>query len=61
MADAVVNPGAVFGFSPNPESARLKEYAGALDWTSPRAVATARQTRREYHDSMAELYRLPEE
>lgn len=60
LEDAVVNADAVFGFSPNPESIRLKDYAGALDWTSPEEVAQARQARREYHESMRELYRIIE-
>ena len=56
MADVIVNPDAVFGFSPSPESTRLKHYADALDWTDPQEVAKARQTRRAYHESMQELY-----
>ena len=61
MADILINPDAVFGFSPSPESTRLKEYADALDWTSPKAVAEARQQRKEYHESMKELYRMIED
>ena len=61
MADIVVNPDAVFGFSPSPDSARLKDYADALDWTDPEQVARARENRRAYHESMSELYRMIED
>ena len=61
MADAAVNPDAVFGFSPSPASTRLKDYADALDWTDPEAVSQARETRRAYHESMTELYRMIED
>lgn len=60
MKDIVVNPDAVFGFSPSPDSARLKDYVDALDWTNPEQVAQARETRRAYHESMSELYRMIE-
>ena len=57
MRDIVVNPKAVYGFSPSTaEGSTLKDYADALDWTNPEQVAAARQQRREYHDSMRELY-----
>lgn len=61
MQDIVENPDAVYGFSPSPDSPRLKEYADALDWTDPEQVASARALRLEYHESMSELYRLTEE
>lgn len=61
MKDIVVNPEAVFGFSPSPDSTRLKDYVDALDWTSPEQVAQARDTRRAYHESMSELYRMIED
>jgi len=61
MKDIIVNPDAVYGFSPNPESTRLKSYADALDWTDPKQVADARALRQAYHDSMSELYRMIEE
>ncbi len=60
LADAIVNPDAVYGFSPNPESKRLKEYVNALDWTDPVAVADAKKSREEYHKKNEELYRLIE-
>ena len=61
MKDIVANPAAVFGFSPSPDSTRLKEYADAIDWTDPQQVAQARETRRAYHESMAALYRMIED
>ncbi len=60
LVDAIVNPDAVYGFSPNPESTRLKEYADALDWTDPVAVADAKKNREEYHQKNEEIYRLIE-
>ena len=56
MKDIVEDPNAVFGFSPSPESSRLKDYADAIDWTDPEQVAQAREARRAYHESMSELY-----
>lgn len=61
MRDIVENPAAVYGFSPNPDSARLGSYADALDWTDPDQVAEARAQRQAYHDSLSELYRMIEE
>ena len=61
MKDIVVNPDAVYGFSPSPDSTRLGEYADALDWTDPDQVAEARVQRQAYHDSMSELYRMIED
>ena len=60
MADVIVDPDAVYGFSPNPESARLGEYA-AYDWSDPELVETARQNRMEYHDSLFSLYDIMRE
>ena len=51
MKDIVVNPDAVYGFSPDPESSRLGTYA-EYDWTDPVFVAESQKTRREYHASM---------
>lgn len=61
MKDIVENPDAVYGFSPSPDSTRLKEYADAIDWTDPEQVAEARAQRQAYHDSMSELYRMIED
>lgn len=61
MADILVNPQAVYGFSPDPASARLGTYAD-YDWTDPVLVAKAREERKAYHDSMESmtdiLYRM---
>ncbi len=61
MADIVENPAAVYGFSPNPESARLGAFADAIDWTDQTQVAEARAERLAYHESMSELYRMIED
>lgn len=61
MKDIVVNPDAVYGFSPSPDSTRLKDYVNAIDWTDPEQVAQARALRQAYHDSMSELYRMIED
>ena len=55
MMDAVENPEAVYGFSPNPESERLGAFA-EYDWTDPQIAEKARQTRIEYHESFQSLY-----
>ena len=64
MKDIVENPKAVYGFSPNPDSDRLKEYAD-YDWTDPKLVAQAKETRKAYHDSMESmtdiLYKMRDE
>ena len=61
MADIIENAGAVYGFSPDPASPRLGNYA-EYDWTDPAFVATAREERRAYHESMESmmdiLYRM---
>ena len=61
MADIIVNPEAVYGFSPDPASTRLGSYSG-YDWTDPVFVAKAREERRAYHESMDSmmdiLYRM---
>ena len=61
MKDIIVNPDAVYGFSPNPDSTRLGEYADEIDWTDPKQVAEAREQRKEYLDSMSGLYRMIED
>ena len=59
MRDIVVNPDAVYGFSPSAaEDSTLKDYADAIDWTSPLPVAQAREQRRAYHESLQELYAM---
>ena len=57
MRDIVVNPEAVYGFSPSTaEESTLKQYADAIDWTDPDQVAEAREQRRVYHEGLQELY-----
>ena len=64
MADIIENDEAVYGFSPDPESQRLGNYA-EYDWTDPEFVAYAQEERRAYHESMDTmmdiLYRMREE
>ena len=55
MRDVVVNPDAVYGFSPNPESTRLGVYA-SYDWTDPEFVAQAKAEREAYHQSLYTMY-----
>lgn len=57
MEDIIENPDAVYGFSPNPESSRLGQYAD-YDWTDPEVVEKGRQDRMAYHESIDELYTL---
>lgn len=59
--DIVVNPEAVYGYSPSPDSVRLKQYVDAIDWTDVDAVAAGRKEREEYHESMSALYRMIED
>lgn len=54
-ADIIVNPDAVYGYSPNPDSGSLKEFA-SYDWTDPEFVAAAKETREAYHASFQEMY-----
>ena len=58
--DIFVNPDAIYGYSPNPDSVRLGAYA-SYDWTDAAAVAKGRKQREEYHVSISELYRMIEE
>ncbi len=45
-ADIVVNPNAVYGYSPDPDSPRLGVYA-QYDWSDKAFVAKMRQEREE--------------
>lgn len=49
--DIIVNPEAVYGYSPNPESVRLGVYA-KYDWSDEKLVADNKATREEYHQSI---------
>ena len=55
MKDVIENPDAVYGFSPNPDSTRLGQYA-EYDWTDPEFVAEAQAERKAYHESLDSLY-----
>ena len=57
MEDIVVNPDAIYGFSPDPNSKRLGEYA-SYDWTDPEVVEKARQDRIKYLASFDEQYEI---
>lgn len=57
MEDIVVNPNAIYGFSPDPNSKRLGEYA-SYDWSDPMVVEKARQDRIKYLASFDEQYEL---
>lgn len=56
--DIVVNPDAVYGYSPDPDSTRLGEFADAIDWTDETQVAAAREQRAEYLAKNEELYQM---
>ena len=59
-ADIIRNPKAVYGYSPSPDSVRLREYVDEIDWTNPEQVEAARQERIKYHESLKEIYTLIE-
>ena len=54
-ADIVENPDAVYGYSPSPESTRLKDYVD-YDWTDEKVVNEMKEQREAYHESIQELY-----
>ena len=54
MADIIVDPEAVFGFSPSPAGS-LAAYA-AYDWTDANAVEEYRQNRLDYLHSYDQMY-----
>jgi len=56
-ADIVVDPNAVYGYAPNPDSTRLGVYA-QYDWSDEAFVADMREQREEYHESIKELYQI---
>ena len=56
-ADIVVDPTAVYGYAPNPDSTRLGTYA-QYDWSDEAFVAEMRAQREEYHESIKELYQI---
>ena len=56
--DIIVNPDAVYGYSPNPASTRLGNFADAIDWTSSADVAKARAIREAYHQRNSNLWEI---
>ena len=56
-ADIIVDPAAVYGYAPDPDSTRLGVYA-EYDWSDEAFVAEMRQQREDYHESVKELYQL---
>ena len=59
--DIVVNPEAVYGYSPSPDSVRLRQFVDYLDWTDKEEVEAARRERVEYHENFSILYRTIED
>lgn len=61
MADIIVDPTAVYGFSPSPDGS-LKQYV-SFDWTDPEFVngEQGRLARIDYHESIAEMYAMLDE
>ena len=57
MEDIIVNENAIYGYSPNPESKRLGEYA-SYDWSDPSVVWKARQDRIKYLEQDKGLYNM---
>ncbi len=55
--DIVVNPNAVYGYSPSPDSKRLREFVD-YNWSDPAVVNEMRAQREAYHESMQELYAI---
>lgn len=56
-ADIVVDPDAVYGYAPNPDSTRLGAYA-VYDFSDAEVVEEMRRQREEYHESVKELYQI---
>ena len=54
-ADIIVDPDAVYGYAPNPDSVRLGAFA-KYDWSDAAFVAQMKQEREAYHESIHELY-----
>lgn len=56
-ADIMVDPDAVYGYAPNPDSTRLGAFA-KYDWSDESFVAQMRKEREAYHESIRELYQM---
>ena len=59
MEDIIIDPNAVYGFSPSPTGS-LSAYA-EYDWTDTEAVESYRQNRIEYLKSYSEMYDILDE
>ncbi|MBQ6907028.1 MAG: S-layer homology domain-containing protein, partial [Clostridia bacterium] len=59
MEDIIINPDAIYGFSPSPTGS-LAAYA-EYDWTDAEAVETYRQNRIEYLQSYSQMYDILDE
>lgn len=55
--DIIVNENAIYGYSPNPESERLGEFA-SYDWSDPSVVWKARQDRIKYMEQDSALFAM---
>ncbi len=55
--DIIVDENAIYGYSPNPESERLGEFA-SYDWSDPSVVWKGRQDRIKYLEEDRVLYSL---
>ena len=55
--DIIVDPNAVYGYSPNPDSTRLGKYA-EYNWSDEAFVAKSQAARIEYHNQCEELQTL---
>lgn len=56
-ADIIVDPDAVYGYAPNPDSTRLGAFA-KYDWSDAAFVAQMKREREAYHESIHELYQM---
>lgn len=57
MKDIIENPDAVYGFSPSPNSTRLKNFVD-YDWSDAKTVESGRQERIAYHKSLEGMYEM---
>lgn len=58
LQDAIEDPNAVYGYSPNPKSNSIGGYANKIDWSDPIAFKGATERRINYHvnnDNISEL------
>ena len=55
--DIIVDENAVYGYSPNPSSKRLGEFA-SYDWSDEALVESAKADRIAYHNRNEELYQI---